>query len=218
MARPGGAARAGIQGPARGGGRGGARGGRGGPRGVNPQRADFVAHALEAQRVRQQEGTNLKWSTVSTYVTHLVDYEKYLLGREGGGHMLLSPRVLPLDASTWPSVAERKNDPMLHFKRHPLNIDLRIEAFDMITFQAWLTRKCKTPKENGHFPSWKRNSKATCAIVWAFRNASYITRGRIANQRVPESFNDDMKSLKGSLGKFFDEMRQAGTLAVIRVI
>jgi hypothetical protein len=58
MARPGGAARGGIQGPARGGGRGGARGGgrggarggRGGPRGINPQRADFVAHALEAQR------------------------------------------------------------------------------------------------------------------------------------------------------------------------
>jgi len=73
-----------------------------------------------------------------------------------------------------------------------------------------LTKKCKTPKANGNFHSWKRNQKATSALKWALRHASYITLGRLENVAVDDSIDEAMAEVKSSLGKFFDEMKEKG--------
>jgi hypothetical protein len=169
---------------------------------VDPHRADLETRARELAVVRQQKGTKLKWATLATYVNHLRAYEAYLEARPGGGHLLLNPRVMPRARETWPSTAERETDPMLHFNRHPISIDFRPETFDLVTFQCWLTEKCKTPKENGKFHSWKRNSKVTCSLKWAMRHASFITLGRYADQSVPDKLDEDMDGVKASLGEY----------------
>ena len=119
--------------------RGSARGRAGAPRGVDPQipvqRADMEAYLDEERLVSHQRGTNLKWSTVNTYVTCIQEFETYLEGRAGGEGLLLTPRVQPLSQENWPSTAERKENPMLHFKKHPINIDWT--KFDIVVFQAW---------------------------------------------------------------------------------
>ena len=73
-----------------------------------------------------------------------------------------------------------------------------------------LTKKCKTPKANGNFHSWKRNQKATSALKWALRHASYITLNRLENVAVDDSIDEAMAEVKSSLGKFFDEMKEKG--------
>jgi len=119
--------------------RGGARGRAGARAGVDPQnaarRADHDTYIEEQRLVREQQGTNLKWSTVNTYVACIKEFETYLEGRPGGESKLLSPRVQPMGEEHWPSVAERKINPMLHFKKHPINIDWT--TFELVTFKAW---------------------------------------------------------------------------------